>query len=288
MDKHNFNAPWYELYYRMYCSGIIYVNDVPVIMSFGKKTREGGLVGQIPINNILLESGKYTVRGMMLPRTGDVKLGEDNYMSIDFNLSDIYNSKETKLNFHAKIESPDSNFVHDNSPDTKHDNKLSNPIENLLQYELLAEIEVELPYKLDGWQNSIDLSRIKEADLFKQVLMHYKIIHNTMIHYNSSEFLKLSKEKDYIQTQSFYLNSIKRENIHNDIFNLFQEKLEVLPLNENELKIEVFGNGKLVSLSRLDKSPALQFISPDISKEGNIELAVKLHMRSKEIGFSII
>ena len=69
---------------------------------------------------------------------------------------------------------------------------------------------------------------------------------------------------------------------------LFSQNLEVEELHETDLQLEVMGYGKLVRLMRKDGSQPLQFKSPDIEKQSNIELEVKLHMRTKEKGFSII
>ena len=48
------------------------------------------------------------------------------------------------------------------------------------------------------------------------------------------------------------------------------------------------GYGKLVRLVKLDGSEPLQFKSPNSEEQSNIELEIKLHMRSEEKGFSII
>lgn len=288
MSMIKFNKPWYELYYRMYCSGIIYVNEVPVVKHFGERTNSGGLSGQMPINNVFFESGKYKVKGVMLPRKNKKALDIDNYMSIDFNVSDLNRWKETKQSFHPELESPDSELVPNDDINAEFSNKLVNPIENLPVYEMITEIAVEVPYKITGWKDSLDLSKFKKEELFKDVFNYYQMLYSTLKRHDATKYIELSKEKMELQKVTFYMNNAKVNEIYNDIAGLFQEKLAPLPLKENELRLEIFGNNKLISLSRLDGTSALQFKSPDLRVEDNISLDVKLHLVNKNKGFSII
>ena len=141
---------------------------------------------------------------------------------------------------------------------------------------------------LDGWQNSIDLNKIDKAILKNKVIEFYSQIHAVLKEHNTSKFLELSKEKEDLQTKAFYFNSIRKQEIRDSIISLFNKNLEVLPLNPDELKLEIFGYGKLVSLIRTDGSSALQFKRNNTEGERNIELEVKLHARSLEKGLSII
>ena len=68
--QHNFLKPYYSLYQRFGCSGELYVNDVLVYSFFEDQTQEGGSTGTVPINNVILERGKYKVVGKMHPRYG--------------------------------------------------------------------------------------------------------------------------------------------------------------------------------------------------------------------------
>jgi hypothetical protein len=272
--------PYYELYPNINSSGIILVDNVPVFSFLGKDTEEGIMDGPVPINHILLQSGKHKVVGKMLPRFGKKSLTENDGMNINFNLSDFDHWKETKHSFFPEINSPDTYF--------DKDNKITRPVKGLPFFEIATEIDVELPFILDGWQNSVDLSKIDKEKLKKEVFSYYMQIHAVLVTHNSAKFLELSKEKEELQTQAFYFDATKKQEIRQSIISLFDKNLEVLPLNENELKLELWGYGKLVSLVRLDESSALQFISPNAGKESNVELEVKLHLREKNGELCII
>jgi hypothetical protein len=280
MENQKIINPYYELYPNLNCSGIVLVNDVPVFSFLGKDSKDGILDGSVPINHIVLQSGQYKVVGKLLPRFGQKAITENDGMNISFNLSDINNWKETKHSFRPELSSPEASF--DN------DNKITSPIKGLPYFEITTEIEVELPFVLDGWQNSINLSELKKSDIKQKVIEFYIQIHAILKEHNAGKFLELSKEKEDLQTKAFYFNSIRKQEIRDSIINLFNKNLEVLPLNEDELKLEFYGYGKLVSLIRLDGSAALQFKRNTAEGERNIELDVKLHARTLEKGLSII
>jgi hypothetical protein len=280
MENHKINNPYYELYPNLNCAGRVLINDVPVFSFLGEDSKDGIMDGSVPINHIVLQSGKYKVIGKLLPRFGQKTLTENDGMSISFNLSDIDKWKETKHSFFPELSSPEASF--------DKDNKITSPIKGLPLFEIATEIEVELPFILDGWQNSVDLSKLEKEKIKQKVLEFYIQIHAVLKEHNASKFLELSKEKEDLQTKAFYFNSIRKQEIRDSIINLFNKNLEVLPLNEDELKLEFYGYGKLVSLVKLDGSSALQFKRNTSEGERNIELEIKLHARTLEKGLSII
>lgn len=288
MTLNKFEKPFYYLNPTINCAGRIFVNDVPVAQYLGDKSKEGMLTGQSPINHVVLEGGKYKVRGEMFPRPGNNALTYDSGMTIEFKVYDNDNWKETRLDFSPEIHSPKPKLVPNDDPNAKTANKFASPVEGLPVYKIETEIEVELPFKLDGWQNSLDLSTMEKGKLFEETYAYYLQIFAVLREHNAPVFWEMSKEKEELQAAAFYFNEKQRKEIRQSIVSLFNENLEVIPLNEEELKMEVWGNGKLVSLIRKDGTPALQFKSPDPEKEGNVELDIKLHKRSEEKGFSII
>lgn len=275
-----FLKPYYELYPTVNCAGIVLVDDVPVFKFLGEDTIEGLMDGSVPINHILLHSGKHKITGKLFPRHGNETLTENDGMSIKFNISDYDHWKETKQEFFPEIKNPDAYF--------DKNNKITSSVNGLKVFGIATEIEVELPFVLDGWQNSEDLSKLDEEKLFQEVFSTFSQIHAVLKTHNSAKFLELSKEKEDLQTEAFYFDANKKQEIRSSISNLFNKNLEVLPLIKEELKLELWGYGKLVTLLRHDGSSALQFKRNIKKGERNTEFDIKLHMRSKEKGFSII
>ena len=263
----------YSIYPRIYCSGTIYVNDVPVVEWFGNETIKGGFGGDTMINQALLQSGKYKVVGKMFPRKGFKHLTEDETMSIEFFVSDVSNWKASRMQFHPKIESPWDGLTENI---------------NYPYFEFSTEIEVELPFVLDGWQKSLDLTKLEKKDLKIKVLEYYRNIHAVLQGYNASKFLELSIEKMKLQEQAFYFDDVRKKGFLDGATALFDQNLKVVPLIDAELDMQIFGNGKLVRLMKKDGSQPLQFMSPDKENQSDIELEIKLHMRSLNKGFTII
>ncbi|WP_054851309.1 hypothetical protein [Olleya sp. ITB9] len=268
--------PYYSIYRRMGCAGEIYVNDVPLTFHSGITTSGSKTVtGDIPINHLLLESGSYKVTGIMLPRHKMKTLTKDEYMSLDFYIAEGDTSKlqETRKKFHPRIKQPW--------------NGLSEKIEYPI-FKITTEINVNLPFVLNGWQNSINLKTIKEKDLFNEVLKFYYQLHGVLASHNASKFLDLSKDKMELQEKAFYFTKKSKADFLNGATSLFSQKLELLPLNSTNLKLQIMGYGKLVRLVRLDGSSALQYKIADPEINDTVKFDIKLHMKTLNKGLSII
>lgn len=267
--------PYYHLNVNSICETEVYVNDVLVDQWKGKKTggNERNMV-LAPINHVLLQSGKYKVVGKMSPKYGEQLLTEENsYLGIDLFVSDADNIKETRVSFGPKIESP------------------WNGLSSNIQYpyfEIATEIEVELPFVLDGWLKSVDLRDIPEKELFNEVYTYYWKIKEVLEQHDLNTYLEMSNEKRNLQEQAFYFSEDRKKDFVESGIQLFSQKLGVEELNRENVKMEIMGNGRLVRLIREDGSQALQFKSPNLEEQNNIELEVKLHMRSKQNGLTII
>ncbi|KMQ65438.1 hypothetical protein ACM46_05950 [Chryseobacterium angstadtii] len=267
--------PYYHLNINSFCQTEVYVNDVIIDEWKGLQTQgnERNIV-VAPINHAILQSGKYKVVGKMSPKYGEKLLTEESsYLGIEFLVSEAARMKETRAPFQPKIESPW--------------NGLSSGIQ-FPQFEIATEIEVELPFVLDGWQNSVDLNTIPENELFDQVYNYYHQIRNVLEQHDLETFLKMSEDKKNLQEQAFYFSEERKNDFLNGARQLFSQKLPVIELKREEVKMEIMGYGKLVRLIRNDGSQPLQFKSPDSFEQSNIELEVKLHMRSREKGLTII
>ncbi len=280
MPDKEINKPYYELFPSLNTSAIIFVDDVPVFSFLGEETNEGIYDGTVPINHILLQSGVHEVVGKLYPRFGHKTLTENDGINIKFNVSDFDNWKETKQSFFPELNSPDAYF--------NADKKITSAINGLPTFEIKTEIKTELPYILNGWQKSINLKTYDKTILKNKVYEYYIQIHAILASGNASKYLEISKEKEELQTQAFYFDENKKQEIRKSIVDLFARNLELLPINENELIVELMGYGKLVRLTRLDGSSALQFKKIELEKEKKIELEIKLHMRTLEKGFTII
>lgn len=280
-----FKKPFYTIYIYDLSAGEIWVNDVPVLHWVGTQTTEGGFNGAIPLNNIVLENGTFQLECKLMPRHGNKLLDQndarDSY-DIGFSVREVDDIK-SDISVRPNIESPYGKYIE------KEGGVINEAFSGLPIYIEKTKFEVtNLPFVLKGWQKSLDLKELKEDELMRDVLRYYRQIHSIMASHNVSKFLELSKEKMKLQEEAFYFTEERKRSFREGAAQLFNQKLEILPLDAADLKLQIMGYGKLVRLVRLDGSPALQYKSPDIEKQSNVEMDIKLHMRSKEKGLTII
>lgn len=271
--QHNFEKPLYSIYPRIYCSGTILIDDVPVVDWYGDETREGGYGGDTMINQAILQSGKYMVVGKLFPREGETTLSNEELMAIEFLCAEKTNWKNSRYQFSPKIESSWDG--------------LSENI-NYPHFEIRTEIEVTVPYKIKGWKDSVNLKDIEEKKLFEEVYNFYKKLHAVLKNHDVTQFLELSSDKLALQQEALYFDEMRKQSFSEGANQLFGQNLEVADLNHVDLKLEIIGNGKLVRLIKFDGSHPLQFKSSNLEKQSNIEIEIKLHKKSDKDGFSII
>lgn len=280
-----FKKPYYYIYVYELSAGEIWVNDVPLVNWKGEQTENGVFNGEIPINQVVLENGIFQLECRLMPRSNnkflDLSKSLDIY-TIGFKKREVNNAK-TNIDINQEIENPYSKW------DEQRGRMVNKTFSGLPIYVAKTSFEVtDLPFTLNGWQKSIDLSKLKEKDLLADVLRYYRQIHSVMASHNVSKFLELSKEKMKLQEEAFYFTEERKKSFREAAAQLFNQKLELLPLNATDLKLQIMGYGKLVRLVRLDGSAALQYKSPNPNKQANIEFDIKLHMRNKEKGLTII
>ncbi len=286
MENTKFEKPYYSIYVYELSAGEIWVNDVPLVRWVGLQTADGDYIGEIPINQVVLENGEYELECKLLPRYGNKLLGNSSsydLYNIAFQCREV-NVLKSSIVFHPEIDTPSSGNWDENKKKF-----ISDVFNDLPVYISKTKFKItELPFVLDGWQNSVDLSKIKEKVLFQDVLDYYRQIHAIMAAHNATKFLEISEEKMKLQEQAFYFTEERKKSFRAGAISLFSQKLAPLPLVPSNLKLQIMGYGRLVRLLQLDGSAALQYASPKPEEQSNIELDVKLHMRSQEKGFSII
>ncbi len=286
MKNTKFEKPYYSIYVYELSAGEIWVNDVPLLNWKGPQTTDGVYNGNIPINQVVLQNGVYELKCILKPHYGQKKLVntiESSVYTIGFRCRHVDNIK-SGINVNGDVYIMERPYQKSSS-----DYNWKDPLINLEVYVDVTKLTItELPFVLDGWQNSVDLSKIKEKVLFQEVLDYYRQIHAIMAAHNATKFLELSEEKMKLQEQAFYFTEERKKSFRAGAISLFSQKLAPLPLVPSNLKLQIMGYGKLVRLLQLDGSAALQYASPKPAEQSNIELDVKLHMRSQDKGLSVI
>lgn len=211
------------------CSYIAKVNDMPVYTDFNAGSLQSV---SLPINTLLLQSGKQILNITLLPKTGS-----------DFGLaptlSKAYSIKVRIVRSEKKIETVvlEKNYQADED-------------DNYPLKEYMVSFDAEVPYQLSGWQHVADLQHEDPNLLKKEVVAFYNDI---IRDYKIKNFKGLA-EKYYARqlenAESLYMDGPEdskklAKELKNDLDRKQEFKLE-------HFKLQFYGNGKVVALIRTD------------------------------------
>lgn len=130
------------------------------------------------------------------------------------------------------------------------DQKHSNDELNKLLKEVVIPFESSVPYKLNGWSNSTDLTKLNEKDLEKEVVSFYNEI---ISDYNNKKIESIEKKyynRQLENAQSLY--SFKREDSEKLVSEINKDVNKNQDLKLENYKLVFYGNGKVVGLVRTD------------------------------------
>lgn len=228
---------FYGIGVSAFASVEIYVDDILL----ERKETSGNLSLGIELNDWLLENGTHTYKVRYLPQKGK-------------NMVLPYLLKETDITIDRweyvknSVKRPLSNK--ENYTDVRI--RIPVPPEPVPVWEIKGEFEVTgLPYKLEGWQNSQDLSKMDKDVLKKEVVAYYNyyrgLLNNGKIEESLLEEHKKNSEVAIAtyDDPNWYLEEKNMKQI-------LTFKNSMLPIENYTM--EIFGKGKLVRLIK-NKSP---------------------------------
>lgn len=217
----------------------LYVDDILVDFYYGNN-----ISNTTELNPYLLGNGKHHIKLRFLPK-------EDAADRMVAPKDIIFNETARWHVYFSKIAADkDAPLGYSNTIDyAKSELKLQAPTEKVPFWEQSWEVEVkDLPYKVKGWSESEDLSKIDKDVLQKEVVAYFAHLKDLLNKGSIDEFLQLCKKEDEeldVVTYAIPADS-KIDYEHN------KEKMQKLcpgnmqPLADYEMKI--YGNGKLVTL----------------------------------------
>lgn len=217
------------------------VGDVPVSLNlfWGEITsRDGRKIGpNVPINSCILKSGKYKVVGRIYPRYGQQALEFHSYLIMEGYYREAGNWDYTYPMF--IIETP--NKYHKNG-------EIYNPIVGLPYFELQTEIEVEVPYEVEGWSHSVNLKEQNEEELKKEMQQRYDDIRQLIAKKDTAAFRQIIKEREDLLGTVYYYSEEEKENRIKDLLTvIMSEEFDIAPYPQ-EAQLLYFAEGKMVTL----------------------------------------
>ena len=226
---------------------------------------EGQVGTRLPMNYLILESGKQQLDITVLPILGEMSFIENSSFRATVMLYDVVDGfKFIK------------DFVTYKMPDIDEENLI--PVFN---YQTVFHAEV--PYKLVAWQNSKDLSEIE--DLRQKVEERYRFVENLIVKGQYSALQQMLQERENNVAISMYLSEDEKKSRLNEFIHDAENGFKVVP-HTIEDQLVVYGNNKLVSLRKIDGDSAL-LLSNDETEE-DLFLDIQFHIKQDGNELTII
>jgi len=236
----------------------IRINDVPLLTL----NVEGQASTIVPMNYLILESGKQQISINVLPVLGKIKFIENSSFRATVKLYDVVD---------------DFNFIEDSveykTPDIEEDKLIP-----AFNYQDIFYAEV--PYKLVAWQDSNDLSKIE--DLRQKVDEQYRMIENII---KTRQFLLLQEmleQRENNAAISMYLSEDEKKSRINDFIYDADNGFKIVP-HSKEDQLILYGNNRLASLRKIDGSSALLLSNDETEEDLCLELMLHIEKGSNEL-----
>lgn len=256
----------YTMIYEFPYNGEVLVNDVLI-----DKSIYGTLNGTEFINSFILENGEQNIKTQLLANTSNITSESLKKSSTDFGIynANFENGEIQNIKTIEKLNFPE----------------ITTPVPTIVgQWEFNAE----LPFKLEGWKNSEDLSKWDKDKLEKEVVKKYNNLRDLLNSGNSSEFIKqLSFANKEFFIANYYDENKKKEFLSN-LTNDFTRQKGLVPPIEN-YKLRLMGNGKIVALETLSDKDSQGILTTKDDKNKKIYVTyIMLHKPQNSENFEIV
>jgi len=248
MDK-----PYYVIdFSAVNCLLDIRVNDVSVLCM----DISGNISTIVPINQAILESGKQHISYNILPLLGTTTL-----------------KKNTSLIASVWLYDASGEFIEKKEEITKKFIMPENSAGILPAYKGEDFFIATVPYKLDAWQNSQDLTKVEDLRLY--VDLFYNEVEEMIANGQYNQFAKLIQKRENNTATCMYLSEEEKEERITELIEMIKtERLKVVPTSNKDIML-IYGYDKLVSLKKPDGDSAL-VLRNDEGDE--LSLDIQLHL----------
>ena len=246
------------------CQGILLIDDVPSFQFWGEKSKFSTTT-YAQANHILLFSGKHEIKLQLFPKPWEKTFEKYAFGGLEFfYYDDLTFNQEYSL---FKITTP---------------SEKDNNIGGLPYYELKTELEVELPFDIIGWRNSVNLKDENENGLDISKELHQKIteIREIIAKRDVNQFSNLIKEREALLETAFYFTKDEANQGLNDFLELIKDtNYELVPLPENA-NLHFYGYGKLITLLTPERERVITLVNKNDPKD-KIVLDFYFHRKQK-------
>jgi hypothetical protein len=114
-------------------------------------------------------------------------------------------------------------------------------------FEFKGSFDAEVPYQLEGWRNSKDLSKENQDELLKEAVAAYNNFRNVLIKKDVNAYAALMYDKEVELAKAFYWDTpADSKERWDDMSGTVRAKREILPLKD--FKMVLYAGGKVLAL----------------------------------------
>jgi len=231
------NNPWYEIEFSQDACGYeILINDLPLhrYFMFGSSNEQ-----RIQINDQILKKGKQTITIRLFPP----QLSDNSYSPVLVDASK-FSIKVLHRKFTDPIESykQDFEFISPNKPGTE---KFAASGQKFFEFK--GTFEADVPYHVDGWENSKDLSKENQDELLKETVAAYNNFRDILVKKDADAYAALMYDKEVELAKTYYWSTPKdSEERWHDMKKSVLEERNILKLSD--YKMVLYAHGRIVAL----------------------------------------
>ncbi|WP_312389233.1 hypothetical protein [Chryseobacterium sp.] len=261
----------------------LYLDDILIDYFY-----EDNMNNTTELNPYLLENGKHKLKIRYLPTVKDMfsKKGL-------LDPRDIYTREDSRWHvFFVKLnKDPNAVLGYTNEIDYGGSElKIIPPPSQVPYWEQEWELDIkDLPYKLKGWSESEDLSKMDKDQLKKEVVAYYEKQRNLLNNGSINEFLKLSSKQDEELDICTYTTPEQSRIDYDENVELMSKLCpnNMQPMDNYTMKL--YANGKLVSLEIPNGKYKSWSALMSKTQKGRVnEWSIKLHKPKGSKDFEII
>ncbi|SIS27976.1 hypothetical protein SAMN05421639_10141 [Chryseobacterium shigense] len=234
--------PVYEVEFSQDACGYeILINDVPLhrYLLPGSANEQ-----RIQINDHLLKTGKQemTIR-LFPPMLSDGSWSPTLVDASAFKIKVIHHQSKDALEDYKQV----FEFSTSNQPGTE---KFMASGQKFFEFK--GFFYAQIPYQLEGWQNSADLRQENQDQLLKEAVTAYNNFRNVLIKKDVNAYGILMYDKEVEIAKAYYWSTpLDSKERWNEMRDAVLEKREILPLKN--FKMVLYAGGKVVALQPTDE-----------------------------------
>ncbi|WP_409415795.1 hypothetical protein [Flavobacterium sp. PS2] len=236
-----------QIYYELDCSALmcyfeVRINDVCVF----SLNVDGQAAMDIPINGGILEKGEHNIEIRVLPLPGSLELHKEAFVR--------YKVIEYDVSF------GDFKYIQ------QFENFQTSPAQTGIPFIIHNSVFMaNVSYKLDAWQNGVDLKDVS-FNIKDALISEYEKMINSLTDENYNDFIGKFKKKEKNNAIAMYLNQDESQSRIAALVDDLKTGFKVMPI-ANDSYVEYSAHNKLATLKRMNRMPAFYFENSETREE---------------------